>query len=221
MAFPKKHLYNDEAIVIDRLRAFLADRGAILDVIGHRSDQKTGCGPLIERGQELVRAIDGQEPETPKSLVRALVRRVEVRPDCARIAVSRERLLALLSSQSTHLLAEDQSQSDAGDTVLTLIAPMRLRRIGREMKLLVDGSEQTARFDTSLLKLLARAHDAQARMNQNTKLGVRDIARADGVTPAYVYILLRLPWLAPDIITAEKAVTACTGETSASSDPRV
>lgn len=74
---------------------------------------------------------------------------------------------------------------------------MRLRRIGREMKLLVDGAEQTARLDKSLLKILARAHDVQTRMNHNTNLGVRDIAREDGVTPAYIYILLRLPLSVP------------------------
>lgn len=79
---------------------------------------------------------------------------------------------------------------------------MRLRRIGREMKLLVDGTDKTARMDMSLLRILARAHDVQIRMNQNTQLRIRDIAREDGVTPAYIYILLRLPWLAPDIVTA-------------------
>ena len=31
---------------------------------------------------------------------------------------------------------------------------------------------------------------------------VHDIARDEGVTAAYVYALLRLPWLAPDITAA-------------------
>jgi site-specific DNA recombinase len=31
---------------------------------------------------------------------------------------------------------------------------------------------------------------------------VRDIAREERVTAAYIYTLLRLPWLAPDIVTA-------------------
>lgn len=190
-----------EAVVIDRLRAFLADRGAVVDAIHNEGGRKTGSGQMIERGQQLAHALDGQEPKTTKTLVRALVRRLEVRSDCAKIDICRRRLAALLASFSIEPPTDDQ-QGIADDTVLTLTAPMRLRRIGREMKLLVDGSEQAARLDTSLLKLLARAHDAQVRMNQNTKLGVRDIARDDGVTPAYIYILLRLPWLAPDIITA-------------------
>jgi site-specific DNA recombinase len=31
---------------------------------------------------------------------------------------------------------------------------------------------------------------------------VHDIAREERVTAAYIYVLLRLPWLAPDITTA-------------------
>jgi len=31
---------------------------------------------------------------------------------------------------------------------------------------------------------------------------VHDIAREEGLTAAYIYTLLRLPWLAPDITTA-------------------
>ena len=56
--------------------------------------------------------------------------------------------------------------------------------------------------DPSLLRVIARAHDIQARLIQNTKLTVHDIARVERVTAAYIYTLLRLPWLAPDITAA-------------------
>ena len=49
---------------------------------------------------------------------------------------------------------------------------------------------------------MARAHRIQARLIQNTKLTVHDIAREEHVSAAYLYTLLRLPWLAPDITTA-------------------
>ena len=56
--------------------------------------------------------------------------------------------------------------------------------------------------DPSLLRIVARAHDIQDRLNQNTQLTVNDIALEERVTAAYIYTLLRLPWLAPDITTA-------------------
>jgi site-specific DNA recombinase len=49
---------------------------------------------------------------------------------------------------------------------------------------------------------IARAHDIQGRLSQNTDPTVCDIAREERVTAAYIYTLLRLPWLAPEITTA-------------------
>jgi hypothetical protein len=45
-------------------------------------------------------------------------------------------------------------------------------------------------------------HDIQGRLSQNADLTVHDVGRAERVTAAYIYTLLRLPWLAPDITTA-------------------
>ena len=53
-----------------------------------------------------------------------------------------------------------------------------------------------------LLRVIARGHDIQTRLSQNAKLTVHDIAREEQVTAAYIYTVLRLPWLAPDITTA-------------------
>ena len=53
-----------------------------------------------------------------------------------------------------------------------------------------------------LLRIVARAHDIQTRLTEETSLTVHDIAREESVTAAYIYILLRLRWLAPDITTA-------------------
>lgn len=190
---------NLESIVIDRLRKLLCSRGELLDAIEGASIGHTGQGHLIQRGRQIAAEL-GQTPEQNRPTVMTLVRRVEVHPDCAKIDISQERLVAMLASPPMGPSAHDLTEIDANDTVFTLTAPMRLRRIGREMKLLVD--DQSARIDMSLLKILARAHDVQTRMNENTQLGVRDIAREQGVTPAYIYTLLRMPWLAPDIVTA-------------------
>ena len=57
-------------------------------------------------------------------------------------------------------------------------------------------------LDMGILRIVARAHDIQTRLAQDTSLTVHDIAREEQVTAAYIYILLRLPWLAPDITTA-------------------
>jgi site-specific DNA recombinase len=68
--------------------------------------------------------------------------------------------------------------------------------------MLVKNSDDDTPADPSLLKIIARAHDIQARLIANTEVSVNDIAREERVSPAYIYCLLRLPWLAPDITTA-------------------
>ena len=80
--------------------------------------------------------------------------------------------------------------------------PVGLKRVGREMRMLVENADDQTAADPSLLRIIARAHDIHARLTQNPKLTVHDIAREEQVSAAYLYSLLRLPWLAPDIATA-------------------
>jgi site-specific DNA recombinase len=192
---------NLEAAVINRLRTLFASRGELLDAIDNEASVKVGRGHWIERGRHIADEL-GQTPEKTKAILMALVRRVEVRPDCIKIDISQSRLAALLASTSVDLPIQHQNQTDSSDRILTLTAPARLKRIGREMKLLVENSDENAAVDMGLLRVVARAHDIQTRLAQNTSLTVHDISREEQVTAAYIYALLRLAWLAPDITTA-------------------
>jgi hypothetical protein len=62
------------------------------------------------------------------------------------------------------------------DEVIALTAPVKLKRAGREMKMLVDARGDTTSIDMSLLRIVARAHDIKARLTENTTLTVHDIA---------------------------------------------
>ena len=193
---------NLETVVLNRLRTFLANRAEILDAIDNEADHNVGQGHLIERARQVADELGAQAPEKVKAILMALVRRVEVRLDSVKIAVSQSSLAALFSASSIDLRTQDHKPANLSDQILTLAAPVRLKRVGREMKMLVEDSSDNAAADPSLLRVIARAHDVQARLIENTKLTVHDIARAERVTAAYIYTLLRLPWLAPDITTA-------------------
>ena len=97
---------------------------------------------------------------------------------------------------------QNQAPTSAPDDLLRLTVQVSLKRVGREMRMLVENADNQTPADPSLLKILARAHHIQARLIQNPKLTVHDIAREEHVSAAYLYSLLRLPWLAPDIATA-------------------
>jgi Protein of unknown function (DUF3311) len=78
----------------------------------------------------------------------------------------------------------------------------RLQRVGREMRMLVENTDDQTIADPGLLRIVARAHEIQERLMQNTDLTVHITASQERVSANYVYRLLRLPTLAPDIITA-------------------
>ena len=190
--------------MINRLRTFLADPGAVLDAV-----DQLHCGSgqrqLIERGRQIAEELGALAPDKVKATLMMLLCRVEIKPDRIEINVSRHRLAQLLAGQSINLTMQDQrlqQRKPDDDDVVALTAPARLKRVGREMRMLVENSDDHTVADPSLLRIIARAHDIQARLTQNTKLTVHDIAREERVTAAYIYTLLRLPWLAPDITTA-------------------
>jgi site-specific DNA recombinase len=193
---------NLEGLVVNRLRAFLADRGAILDALDDESPAGSGQRQLIERGREVAEQLGTQAPNEVKATLMTLLCRVEVKLDRIEINISLQRLAALLAGLSVDLTKQDQRLDRDSDDTVMLAAPARLKRVGREMRMLVENSDEQIAADPSLLRIIARAHDIQARLVGNTKLTVHDIAREERVSAAYVYTLLRLPWLAPDITAA-------------------
>jgi site-specific DNA recombinase len=130
-----------------------------------------------------------------------LLCRVEIRSDRVDIALSRRRLAALLTGSVDSNMPTQEPANSPGD-ILKLSAPAILKRVGRELRMLVEDADDARAADPSLLRIIARAHDIQARLIQNAEPSVHDIAREERVSAAYLYTLLRLPWLAPDITTA-------------------
>lgn len=192
-----------EAIVVTRLRSLLANRGELLDAIGGNNGRRQmKLAPLMERAQQLCSDIDQQDAEQIKSIVTTLVRRVTVHADRLSIEISLPRLSTLLTSSMVDLLNLAPVVEAGPDDLLTLDATAHRQRHGKEMKLLIHDPATTAHVDTSLVRLVARAHDIQNRLNQDPTITVHDIARKESLGAPYIYILLRLAWLAPDIVTA-------------------
>ena len=192
---------NLEGLVINRLRKFLADPGAILDAVDNESHNGSGCSQLIERSRQIAENLGGLAPDTVEATLRTLLCRVEIRSDRVDITLSRGRLTQLLAG-SLDLKMQHQAPTSAPDDLLGLTVQVSLKRVGREMRMLVENANDQTAADPSLLKIIARAHHIQARLIHNTKLTMHDIAREEQVSAAYIYSLLRLPWLAPDITTA-------------------
>ena len=135
-------------------------------------------------------------------MLMTLLSRVDIRPDRVEISIRRGLFELLGAAQSIELGMQGGKPSAESKDILTLTVKARLQRVGREMRMLVENTDDQTDADPGLLRIVARAHDIQARLMQDTDLTVHVIASQERVSANYVYRLLRLPSLAPDIITA-------------------
>ncbi len=86
--------------------------------------------------------------------------------------------------------------------------PLRIRRRGVEMKLVLEGAGgESDKPDAALVKALARAHRWFDELAAGRAQSTGEIAKAAGVTPRYVSRLMPLAFLAPDIVEAILAGT--------------
>jgi site-specific DNA recombinase len=193
---------NLEGLVIERLRAFLADEGAILSAIGDIEQNGSEQKRLIARGRQISDALPTLKPDATRSILLTLVSRIDIKSEHVEIRICRQRLHSLLQARSLEpLLANPTPASQPGNS-LKLKVKARLQRVGREMKLVVHNAEDRAEADSGLLRIVARAHDFQERLIRDPDRTVPAIASQERLTIGYLSRLLRLPSLAPDIVTA-------------------
>jgi len=192
---------NLESLVINRLCAFLMDQGAILDAVCNQHPDGANQKHLISRGRQIAEELPNMAPDQIRAMLMALVSRVDLKSDRVEIKLRRQSLVELLHAQSTASITQGR-KSDKEDDTLTLKVKARLQRVGREMRMLVENANDQTLADPGLLRIIARAHDIHARLMQSTDLTLHAIASQERVTPGYISRLLRLPLMAPDIVTA-------------------
>jgi len=114
-------------------------------------------------------------------------------------------------SQGQVVLHVDLSELvDLEAAVVRRVIPIRLRRRGVEMKLVLpgrSGDAGNARIDQTLVKAVVRARDWFDRLASGQVESFAEIARAEGVTGRYVAHVIPLAFLAPDIVASILAGT--------------
>jgi hypothetical protein len=191
---------NLEGLVVERLRTFLTDQGALLDAV--RTETVHDVSKLIKRGRDIADSLQSTQVATVKTTLMTLLTRVEVGSSRIDIRVSRAALAKLLAGKTPDLAKPQGKEVKSAAEILTLKVPARLKRVGREMRMLVENTGDRAPADRGLLRIVARAHNVQLRLMQNVDLTVHDVAREEHVSAAYIYSVLRLSSLAPDIVSA-------------------
>jgi len=120
-----------------------------------------------------------------------LTERVDLQPDGLRVSLT----LPLPSGEAG-------SGASATRLVLMRCAPLRLRRRGIEMRLVLDDTAAPPRVDRALLNTVARAYRWADDLLTGRAQSVTEIARREGVSDRYVWRLMRVGFLSPRIVEA-------------------
>ena len=153
---------------------------------------------LVARAAEIGKHWPELPVQRKRVVLAALIERVEVSVDQIDIRIRPCRLSALLDAAATPL------QGATDDETEILSVPVRLRRAGREIRMVIDGTDPFAgsKPDARLIKLLLRARRFNATLADSEGIPFAVLAQREGVSRSYFTRLVRLSYLAPDITQA-------------------
>jgi hypothetical protein len=109
---------------------------------------------------------------------------------------------ALAQAIFSDKFASASGDDDAEDDKITLTISATLRRTCKELRFVIPGAADQATPDQSLIRLLQRAHALQLAIEQFGSASIEEIASSQNMTPSYATRLMRLNYLAPDIVDA-------------------
>ena len=140
------------------------------------------------------------KPNDRRALLGAIVARVQVFADRIDIIVDRAQVALWLTGDESKPGA--RASAEFAGLILTLTVPARLRRAGKEMRIVLEDGSDSAAPDPSLLRLLIRANAIRDRLLADRSLTLVEIAKEEKMVPSYATRLFRLTLLAPNIVGA-------------------
>jgi hypothetical protein len=189
MLFPSRTSTSDQAVT-SRLRQWLFNPGRVYQAL--RLADPSAQRRLIARAAEIGKTWSDLPAARQRTFLTALIERVEIGFDRIDIFVHPTRVGALLDvATPLPSVADDETQ--------ILSVPVRLRRAGREITMLIDGADPfaTAKPDARLIKLLIRARRFNATLVDSGGMPFSALVKREGVSPSYFTRIVRLSYLAP------------------------
>ena len=179
--------------MLDRLRAFFASDQEVSDGLSvfelAAGDQKRA----IHRADELSLAWSAQSPAEQRALVRSVLTEVAIHPEQILLTVSRTAIQkALLGEGGAKAALAERDR-------LTLTIEAELTRAGRGVRLVV-GDGFSDKPDAGLVNLIVKAFEVSGQLFSGEYASVEDLADRTGTSRTYVTSLVRLSYLAPNIV---------------------
>jgi len=146
-----------EEVVVKEICRTLHDRPRLIEALGLTQTPPTRIKAILSRAANLGNRLREAGPAEQQNLFRELVNQVEVRHESICISLRADALRAMIGVGEAE---RDHEPKDLPpDTQLTLELPIRFKRRGVEMKLiLANEREPTPKPDPILIKAVAEGH---------------------------------------------------------------
>jgi site-specific DNA recombinase len=169
----------------------LSDRAAIAGAIEELNIDAHRLPSIFKVAEVWIRSLRS-EAEAASALTR-LIERVGLKKDGIRVSIK----LPISSDEGRREVATPN------EPALSRFVPIRMKRRGVEMRLIIDGDPASpARMDLPLLDATARAYRWSNDLLAGRARSIGEIARREHLTARHVRRVMRLAFLAPRIVEA-------------------
>jgi len=182
-----------ESVVLSEIKHLLSSSSKVAEILNIKDQERLKT--LLTSAKLRMTELEA----TPRPMAfKATLKKVIVSADQLQLHICPDKFIAFLSSDQEADLTD--SASDRARHIITL--QTQLKRCGHGKKLIVrsDSSTDATSVDTSLIKLIGRAHMWFDQMK--TGLSFKEIAEKEKVDERLVARTIRCTFLAPDITSA-------------------
>jgi DNA invertase Pin-like site-specific DNA recombinase len=182
---PARELEDRVAAAVGEM---LGDESAVLEAAQKTDIGSSEVNRVLHAARTWYHRLQSEAEQA--SAISALVDRVELKSDGITVSIK----LPIASAEKPGAQLPDQ-------IAINRSFPMQLKRRGVELRLSVgDHDRSAAVVDLSLLKAVARAHRWFDKISTGKASSLAAIAAREGLAVRYVGRLIRLAFLAPDIV---------------------
>jgi site-specific DNA recombinase len=204
-----------ERLIVERLRIFFTDSVTVTEALPPQRRDGPSVKHALAAAADIVRGIAAGGEDQSFAILRPLIAQVQVHSDRIDIDL-RAAMVAqalLTGGGGTNLSRDRESEGDPeapypararneGAHLHRLAISAQLKRAGTEMKFVIDDADQGSKPDASLVRLLIRAHSLARRLAASPASNLEDVGAQEGMGAPYAARLMRLNFLAPDIVVA-------------------
>lgn len=191
-----------EQLVIGQVRRFLTDGAALFAALEPIIPSVAERRRVLDQASRLARNWPQLGAAEVRRILLGLLVRVSLHPDRIDLHLRPDHLRQVLSGPTRRGSLDAVPEAMAGSPLILSVS-VALRRAGKEMAMVLEtdtGAAPTA--DPAMLRLILRARGMWEKVQRNEVAGLGELAIQEGVSGSYASRIIRLAFLAPDMISA-------------------